>query len=70
MFFCIKIAREAIYYSNNECQVNIGYTLLMVLIWQFLHGLGESFWLIGEQHQMIVLAVLLGLCLSKEDIIE
>jgi len=36
----------------------------MVLSWLFAHGFGENFGLIGEQHQMIVLAVMLGLCLA------
>ncbi|WP_226570982.1 O-antigen ligase family protein [Mangrovibacter yixingensis] len=61
MLACVKVALRAISSVTNEEQKNIGYTLLMVLLWQFAHGFGENFGLIGEQHQMIALAVMLGL---------
>ncbi|MGM8619674.1 O-antigen ligase family protein [Enterobacter hormaechei] len=59
----IGVALRAIRSTNNE-QKNIGFSFLMVLSWLFAHGFGENFGLIGEQHQMIVLAVMLGLCLA------
>ncbi|MEZ2583146.1 O-antigen ligase family protein [Kluyvera intermedia] len=45
-------------------QRSIGLSFLMVLIWMFAHGFGENFGLIGEQHQMVVLATTLGLCIA------
>ncbi|MGR5946168.1 O-antigen ligase family protein [Enterobacter sp. C4G1] len=59
----IGIALRAIQNASEE-QKNIGFSLLMVLSWQFAHGFGENFGLIGEQHQMVVLAVMLGLCMA------
>lgn len=59
----IGVALRAIQSTNDE-QKNIGFSFLMVLSWLFAHGFGENFGLIGEQHQMIVLAVMLGLCLA------
>jgi uncharacterized membrane protein len=59
----IGIALRAIKNANTE-QRNLGFSLLMVLSWQFAHGFGENFGLIGEQHQMVVLAVMLGLCMA------
>lgn len=63
IFCSIGVALRAIRSTNDE-QKNIGFSLLMVLSWLFAHGFGENFGLIGEQHQMIVLAVMLGLCLA------
>ncbi|MEB6644230.1 MULTISPECIES: O-antigen ligase family protein [Enterobacter] len=60
---CIRIALRAIR-SIDEKQKNIGFSFLMVISWLFAHGFGENFGLIGEQHQMVVFAVMLGLCLA------
>lgn len=59
----IGVGIRAIKTYNNE-QKNIGYALLMVLAWQFAHGFGENFGLIGEQHQMVIVSVMLGLCMA------
>jgi O-antigen ligase len=59
----IGVAFKAIKSTNKELK-DIGFSFLMVLSWLFAHGFGENFGLIGEQHQMIVLAIMLGLCLA------
>ncbi|QGY32295.1 O-antigen ligase family protein [Pantoea cypripedii] len=41
-----------------------GTTLLMVSGWLFLHGFGENFGLIGDPHQMIVLAIAISMNFS------
>lgn len=38
----------------------IGIGLAVLSCWLFLHGMGENFGLIGEQHQTVVFAALLG----------
>ncbi|MFL4292974.1 O-antigen ligase family protein [Enterobacter asburiae] len=59
----IAVALRAVKNINPEAK-NLGFSLLMVLAWQFAHGFGENFGLIGEQHQMIIMAVMLGLCMT------
>lgn len=60
---CINVALQAIKNISVE-QKNIGFSFLMISTWLFAHGFGENFGLIGEQHQMVVLAVMLGLCMA------
>lgn len=59
MLSCIRLALKGI--KNNEAR-EISFAFLMVVLWLFIHGFGENFGLIGEQHQLIILAVMLGLC--------
>lgn len=63
MLGCVSIALQGIK-NANAVQKNIGFSFLMIITWQFAHGFGENFGLIGEQHQMVVLAVMLGLCMA------
>ena len=46
--------------SHEKELKNIGIGLTVLSCWLFLHGMGENFGLIGEQHQAVVFAALLG----------
>lgn len=59
IFHVIKIARKSRRQTDAKAYY-AGASLLMVSIWLFMHGFIENFGLIGDQHQMIILAVLLG----------
>lgn len=63
MMCSITVAWRAIRGIYEE-QRSIGISFMMVLSWLFAHGFGENFGLIGEQHQMVVLAVMLGLSMA------
>lgn len=63
---CLRVAFRGI--KNNDREIsNLSFTFLMVIAWQFAHGFGENFGLIGEQHQMIILAIMSGLVISGNE---
>ena len=47
--------------SDDDYLSRCGLMLLMVCGWLFLHGMGENFGLIGDPHQMVILAICLGI---------
>lgn len=55
LFFSISLIKSHV----SELR-NIGVGLSVLSCWLFLHGMGENFGLIGEQHQTVVFAALLG----------
>jgi len=60
MLSCIGLALKGSRNRSKEFQ-NLNYAFLMVITWLFAHGFGENFGLIGEQHQMVILAIMLGM---------
>jgi hypothetical protein len=39
---------------------------MMVSLWLMLHGFGENFGLVGEQHQMPILAISIGIVMAEK----
>jgi len=54
--------------TNNAELKNIGIGLSFLSCWLFLHGMGENFGLIGEQHQLVVFSALLGFGYGRKKI--
>lgn len=65
LFMCwtIRFSYSLIRDSDNEVN-NVGTCLLYVSLWLFIHGLGENFGAIGESHQLVIFAILLGFAFS------
>lgn len=63
MVSCICLALRGLKNRDKERR-SLNYAFFMVIAWQFAHGFGENFGLIGEQHQMAILAVMLGICMT------
>jgi hypothetical protein len=40
---------------------------MMVSLWLMLHGFGENFGLVGEQHQMPILAISIGIVMALKN---
>jgi len=61
---CLRVAFKGI--RNQQANAReLSYSFTMVIAWLFAHGFGENFGLIGEQHQMIILTIMLGVCLAN-----
>lgn len=61
---CLRVAFKGI--RNQQANAReLSYSFIMVIAWLFAHGFGENFGLIGEQHQMIILTIMLGVCLAN-----
>lgn len=60
---CFAVAWRGVKNENKEIK-NLGFSVLMIIMWIFFHGFGENFGLIGEQHQMIIFSTMLGVCMA------
>lgn len=61
---CLWVSVKGIHNQLANAR-QLSYSFLMVMAWLFAHGFGENFGLIGEQHQMIILTIMLGVCLAN-----
>lgn len=68
LWFMIEVTRLSINCMRTISSVTLstlGGALFMVCSWIFIHGLGENFGLIGEPHQMMILAIVIAICYSQ-----
>ncbi|MFQ1680436.1 O-antigen ligase family protein [Pantoea dispersa] len=60
IYYGLRVAISSLR-SRADYLNGCGLMLLMVSGWLFAHGMGENFGLIGDPHQMILLAICLGI---------
>lgn len=62
----LKINWTGIFSYNRELKV-ASISGMMISLWLMLHGFGENFGLVGEQHQMPILAISIGIVLALKN---
>jgi len=65
MYSVLSFAKRQLHSNGISPSVGIGLATSISFAWVFIHGLGENFGLLGDEHMTPVLAALLALAYAK-----
>ncbi|CAM3219305.1 TPA: O-antigen ligase family protein [Klebsiella pneumoniae] len=66
IFLTLKINWRGMFSINQQLKY-ASISGMMVSLWLMLHGFGENFGLVGEQHQMPILAISIGIVMALKN---